>query len=379
MVIQEIGVAEVAARLQRGESPVLLDVREPDEHVAGCMAGALLLPRPLVARRISALVPDKDTPVIVYCAVGIRSAMTAMTLTGMGYTQVWSMRGGFDEWQRRGLDWVVPPVDGAPVPLSAGQAMRYSRQLRLPEIGVAGQAKLLAARVLCIGAGGLGSPASLYLAAAGVGTLGIVDDDRVDLSNLQRQIVHATARIGMPKVDSAAETLGALNPEVRVTRIQTRLTDENALAILADYDVIIDGSDNFTTRYLVNDAALRLKKPVVHAAIQGFEGQLTVFAAEGAPCYRCAFPEPPPAEFAPSCQDAGVLGVLPGVLGVLQATEAIKLILGIGETLMGRLLSYDALSMRFTELSLRRDLKCPACGTGPGKKRSPQVGASRQA
>ncbi len=375
LVIQEIEVAEVASRLQRGESPVLLDVRDPDEHAAGCMAGALLLPRPLVAHSISALVPDKDTPLVVYCAVGIRSAMTAMTLTGMGYTQVWSMRGGFDEWQRSGLAWIVPPLDGVPVPLSAEQAMRYSRHLRLPEIGMAGQAKLLAARVLCIGAGGLGSPASLYLAAAGIGTLGLVDADSVELSNLQRQIVHATARIGMPKVDSAAETLAALNPEVCVTRIQARLTDENVLAILAGYDVIIDGSDNFTTRYLVNDAALRLKKPVVHAAIQGFEGQLTVFAAEGAPCYRCVFPEPPPAEFAPSCQQAGVLGVLPGILGILQATEALKLILGIGETLAGRLLSYDALSMRFTELSLRYDPECSACGSsGPGKSEAPGWG-----
>lgn len=368
MIVQEIEVADVATRLQGGQRTVLVDVRDPDEHAAGCMAGALLLPRPLVARSISKLVPDKDTPVVVYCAVGIRSAMTAMTLTGMGYTQVWSMRGGFDEWQRRGHDWILPRRDGEPAPLSAEQASRYARHLRLPEIGMAGQAKLLAARVLCIGAGGLGSPASMYLAAAGIGTLGIVDADTVELSNLQRQIVHTTARIGMPKVGSAAETLAALNPDVCVNRIEARLTAENALAILADYDLIIDGSDNFATRYLVNDAALRLQKPVVHAAIQGFEGQLTVFAAEGAPCYRCVFPEPPPAEFAPSCQEAGVLGVLPGVLGILQATEAIKLILGIGETLVGRLLSYDALSLRFTELSLQGDPECPACGGGPGKE-----------
>lgn len=368
MIVQEIEVAEVAARLQSGQRTVLVDVRDPDEHESGCLAGALLLPRALVARSIGTLVPDKDTPIVAYCAVGIRSAMTAMTLIAMGYTRVWSMRGGFDEWQRSGHAWIVPSVDEEPAPLSAGQAVRYSRHLRLPEIGVSGQAKLLAARVLCVGAGGLGSPASLYLAAAGIGTLGIVDADSVELSNLQRQIVHATVSIGMPKVDSAAESLGALNPEVRVTRIKARLTDENALAILADYDVIIDGSDNFTTRYLINDAALRLKKPVIHAAIQGFEGQLTVFAADGAPCYRCVFPEPPPAEFAPSCQEAGVLGVLPGVLGVLQATEALKLILGIGESMVGRLLSYDALSMRFTELGLRADPYCPACGGGPGKE-----------
>ena len=368
MVVREIDVAEVAARLQSGQRTVLVDVRDPDEHESGCLAGALLLPRALVARSIETLVPDKDTPVVAYCAVGIRSAMTAMTLVAMGYTQVWSMRGGFDEWQRSGHAWIVPAPDGEAAPLRTEQAARYARHLRLPEIGMVGQAKLLASRVLCIGAGGLGSPASLYLAAAGIGTLGIVDADCVELSNLQRQIVHTSARIGTPKVDSAAETLSALNPDVCVTRIRARLTAENALAILADYDVIIDASDNFATRYLVNDAALRLGKPVVHAAIQGFEGQLTVFAAAGAPCYRCVFPEAPPAEFAPSCQEAGVLGVLPGVLGVLQATEAIKLILGIGETLTGRLLSYDALSMRFSELGLRPDPECPACGSGAGKE-----------
>ncbi len=367
-MIREIDVAEVLVRLQRGAQTILVDVRDPDEHAAGCVAGALLLPRALIARSIGQLVPDRDTLVVVYCAGGKRSGMAALTLRELGYTQVCSMRGGFDEWQRSGHAWIVPSPDGEPAPLSAEQATRYARHLRLAEIGMAGQAKLLAARVLCIGAGGLGSPASLYLAAAGIGTLGVVDADRVELSNLQRQIVHTTASIGMPKVDSAAETLSALNPDVCVTRIPTRLTAENALAVLADYDVIIDGSDNFATRYLVNDAALRLGKPVVHAAIQGFEGQLTVFAAAGAPCYRCVFPEPPPAEFAPSCQEAGVLGVLPGLLGVLQATEAIKLILGIGDNLIGRLLSYDALSMRFAELCLRRDPECPACGSGAGKE-----------
>ena len=374
-MIREIDVAEVVTRLQRGAQTILVDVRDPDEHAAGCVAGALLLPRSLIARSIGQLVPDRDTLVVVYCAGGKRSGMAALTLRELGYTQVCSMRGGFDEWQRSGHAWIVPSPDGEPA-LSAEQAARYARHLRLPEIGMAGQAKLLAARVLCIGAGGLGSPASLYLTAAGIGTLGIVDADSVELSNLQRQVVHTTASIGMLKADSAAETLSALNPEVRVNRIRMQLTAENALAILAGYDVIIDGSDNFATRYVVNDAALRLRKPVVHAAIQGFEGQLTVFAAEGAPCYRCVFPEPPPAEFAPSCQEAGVLGVLPGVLGVLQATEAIKLILGIGETLVGRLLSYDALSLRFTELSLQGDPECPACSSGAGKERSPRVGAS---
>lgn len=361
--MQEIEVVEVAARLRCDPPCMLLDIRDADEFAAGCVAGALLLPRALLEQRICSLVPDKDTPVIVCCARGIRSGMAALTLAEMGYTQVCSMRGGFGEWQRSGQPWIVPSADGGPVPLSTGQAARYARHLRLPEVGLAGQRKLLAARVLCIGAGGLGSPASMYLAAAGIGTLGIVDADVVELSNLQRQIVHHTASIGMPKVDSAAQTLAAINPEVSVTRIPVRLSAENVLTVFADYDVIIDGSDNFATRYLVNDAALRLQKPVVHAAIQGCEGQLTVFAAAGAPCYRCVFPEPPPAEFAPSCQEAGVLGVLPGVLGVLQATEAIKLILGIGDNLIGRLLSYDALSMSFTELGLRRDPECPACAS----------------
>jgi molybdopterin/thiamine biosynthesis adenylyltransferase len=302
----------------------------------------------------------------------VRSRLAAQALAELGYTRVCSMRGGFAEWQRAGHAWIVPAGDGdgdgdgdgQSAPLSVEQATRYARHLRLPEIGVAGQRRLLAARVLCVGAGGLGSPASLYLAAAGVGTLGIVDADVVELSNLQRQVVHASDRVGMPKVDSAAQTLRALNPDVRVTRIAERLVAANALAILADYDVIVDGSDNFPTRYLVNDAALRLRKPVIHAAIQRFEGQLTMFAADGAPCYRCLFPRPPPAEAAPSCAEAGVLGVLPGVLGVLQATEAIKQVLGIGASLVGRLVTYNALSMSFTELRLRRDPACPTCGEG---------------
>lgn len=365
-VMQEVAVAEVAAKLDRELPFILIDIRDPDEYATGCVAKALPLPRALLEDAIGTHVPDRDTPVVLYCTSGKRSGMAVTTLTRMGYTQVRSMCGGFSEWQRSGQAWIVPSSAGEAAPLSTAQATRYARHLRLPEIGTAGQAKLLAARVLCIGAGGLGSPASMYLAAAGIGTIGIVDADTVELSNLQRQIVHATASIGMPKVDSAAQTLAAVNPDVRVTRIRSRLVAENVLTVLADYDVIIDGSDNFATRYLVNDAALRLQKPVVHAAIQGFEGQLTVFSATGAPCYRCVFPEPPPVGSAPSCQEAGVLGVLPGVLGVLQATEAIKLILGIGETLAGRLLSYDALSMRFTELSLRPDPECRACARGLG-------------
>lgn len=366
MQIEEASVAEVAAWLLQAPAPVLLDVREADEHAAGILAGAVRLPRASIATRIGALVPEKHALIVAYCGSGVRSRLAAQALAELGYTRVCSMRGGFAEWQRAGHAWIVPAGDGdgQSVPLSVEQATRYARHLRLPEIGVAGQRRLLAARVLCVGAGGLGSPASLYLAAAGVGALGIVDADVVEFSNLQRQVVHASDRVGMPKVDSAAQTLRALNPDVRVTRIAERLVAANALAILADYDVIVDGSDNFPTRYLVNDAALRLRKPVIHAAIQRFEGQLTTFAADGAPCYRCLFPRPPPAEAAPSCAEAGVLGVLPGVLGVLQATEAIKQVLGIGASLVGRLVTYDALSMSFTELRLRRDPACPTCGEG---------------
>jgi len=364
-VIREIDVADVATWLKSDPAPVLLDVRDPDEHATGCIGSALLVPNSFLEARIAELVPDRDAPIVAYCAAGKRSMLAAQALAHMGYRNVSSMRGGFAEWQRAGHRWIVPAPDGEPPPLTAGQAERYARHLRLAEIGLAGQKKLLAARVLCIGAGGLGSPASLYLAAAGIGTLGIIDADVVDLSNLQRQVIHGSDRIGMPKVDSAALTLARVNPEVQLVMINARLTAENADAVLAGFDVVVDGSDNFTTRYLVNDAAVRLRKPVVHAAIQRFEGQLTVFAATGAPCYRCVFPQPPPADAAPSCAEAGVLGVLPGVLGVLQATEAIKLVLGIGESLAGRLLTYDALSLEFNEVRLRPDPGCPACGSGP--------------
>ncbi len=357
-------MAEVAAWLQSQPPPVLLDVRDPDEHATGCLAGALLVPRALLATRVESLLPDRDVAVVVYCASGTRSALAVRSLAAMGYTRVRSLRGGIQAWQRAGHASIVPPADAAASPLSAAQAQRYARHLRLPEIGVEGQRKLKDARILCVGAGGLGSPACLYLAAAGVGTLAIVDDDVVDLSNLQRQILHASDRVGTAKVDSAAQTLEALNPDARVVRIRERLTTDNALGVLAGYDVIVDGSDNFATRYLVNDAALRLATPVVHAAIQRFEGQLTAFAGTGAPCYRCLFPQPPSADAAPSCEEAGVLGVLPGVMGVLQATEAMKLVLGIGESLFGRLITYDALSMRFSELRYRRNPECAACADG---------------
>jgi molybdopterin/thiamine biosynthesis adenylyltransferase len=308
--------------------------------------------------KIEDAVPVKATPIVLYCAGGARSAMAARSLQQLGYTSVASMAGGFTAWKRSGYPWKAPTV------MTAEQELRYSRHTLLPEVGAKGQIRLLEASVLCIGAGGLGSPSSLYLAAAGVGTLGMIDDDVVDASNLQRQILHSVERIGQAKVDSAEKTLRGLNPDVKVVKHRVRLTTDNVLEVLAPFDVIVDGADNFQTRYLVNDAALRLGKPVVHASIFRFEGQLTVFPGQGSPCYRCLYPEPPPPEEAPSCQEAGVLGVLPGIMGVLQATEAIKLILGLGETLAGRLLVYDALRTRFRELKLRRDPKCPTCGDG---------------
>jgi molybdopterin/thiamine biosynthesis adenylyltransferase/rhodanese-related sulfurtransferase len=336
----------------------LIDCREADEHAQGAIPGTIWIPRGKLEQRIEKAVPDRAATVVIYCASGNRSLFAQRTLSELGYTNVRSLAGGFSGWKRAGLPWEMPEV------LRADQESRYSRHTMLPEVGVAGQKKLLASKIVCIGAGGLGSPSSMYLAAAGVGTLGMIDDDVVDASNLQRQILHGTDRLATPKVDSAERTLKNLNPDVVVDKHRVRLTSANALELLAGYDVIIDGADNFATRYLVNDVALRLGKPVVHASIFRFEGQMTVFPATGGPCYRCLYPEPPPPEEAPSCAEAGVLGVLPGTLGVLQATEAIKLVLGLGETLAGRLLVYDALKARFRELKLRRDPKCPTCGDG---------------
>ncbi|HEY6178352.1 MAG TPA: molybdopterin-synthase adenylyltransferase MoeB, partial [Kofleriaceae bacterium] len=294
-------------------------------------------------------------------------AYAAKTLAELGYTNVKSMAGGFSAWKRAGLKFDRPFV------MTPEQSLRYARHTMLPEVGEIGQAKLLQSKVLCLGAGGLGSPTGLYLAAAGVGTVGFVDDDTVDASNLQRQILHGTDRVGVAKVESAEATLRGLNPDVKVDKHRTRITSDNALALIAPYDVIIDGADNFATRYLVNDAALRLAKPVIHASIFRFEGQITVFPATGSPCYRCLYPQPPPAEDAPSCAEAGVLGVLPGIMGVMQATEAIKLILGLGEPLAGRLLCYDAIKTRFRELRLRRDPKCPTCGDGVDRSAIPLI------
>ncbi len=340
---------------------VLVDVRELDEYNDGTIPGSLYIPRGKLELRIEDAVPARDADVVLFCAGGNRSALAAKTLADLGYTRVRSLAGGFGAWKKSG-----GAID-KPVVFTPDQLSRYSRHIMMNEVGEKGQGKLLKAKVLLLGAGGLGSPSALYLAAAGVGTLGLADDDVVDASNLQRQIIHSTARIGMPKVESAALTIEGLNPDVKVVRHRTRLSSENVLDVIRDYDLVVDGTDNFQTRYLLNDASLILRKPVVNASIFQFEGQVTVFKPFEGPCYRCLYPEPPPAGMAPSCNEAGVLGVLPGVIGVVQATEAVKLILGIGKPLIGRLLQYDALNMRFREFKLPRDPKCVVCSE-PGKK-----------
>ena len=356
--VKEIDVAAANADRASASPAAMIDVREQDEYIQGYIPGATWIPRGFLEMRIEDAVPDRATKVILYCAGGNRSALAARSLHELGYTDVISMAGGFSAWKASGLTWKAPTV------MTPEQATRYSRHTLLPEVGVAGQLKLLEGKVLCIGAGGLGSPSALYLAAAGVGTIGLIDDDTVDASNLQRQILHSLDRVGMAKVDSGEKTLRGLNPDVKVEKYKTRLTSDNVMEILARFDVIVDGADNFQTRYLVNDAALKLNKPVVHASIFRFEGQITVFPGEGSPCYRCLYPEPPPPEDAPSCQEAGVLGVLPGIMGVMQATETIKLLMGLGTSLAGRLVVYDALKTKFRELKLRRDPKCPTCGDG---------------
>jgi molybdopterin/thiamine biosynthesis adenylyltransferase/rhodanese-related sulfurtransferase len=341
-----------------GAGPVLIDVREKEEWLEGFIPGAHWIPRGFLELRIEDQIPEKSSAVVLYCAGGTRSALAARSLAELGYSNVASLAGGFAAWKRAGLAFDRPYV------MTPDQTLRYARHTMLPEVGEAGQVALLKAKVLFLGAGGLGSPAAYYLAAAGVGTMGIIDDDVVDASNLQRQILHATDRIGIPKVESAARTLTGLNPDIKVVPYKARLTSENVMEILRDYDVIVDGVDNFPTRYLLNDASLKLGKPVVHASIYRFEGQLTTFVPYQGPCYRCLYPAPPPPDMAPSCQEAGVLGVLPGVVGVLQATEAVKLLLGIGKPLVGRLLMFDALATKFRELKLRRDPQCPTCGEG---------------
>ncbi len=357
--IQEVGVDEVARRLDAGDDLVVLDIREPDEVAQGQIAGARAVPRGFLEMKVENLVPDRDREVVLYCAGGVRSVLAARSLQELGYGKVSSMAGGFVAWKQAGL-----PIHRERE-LTADQRMRYARHLSMPEVDEHGQKKLLDAKVLCIGAGGLGSPAALYLAAAGVGTIGIVDDDVVDESNLQRQILHNTDRLGLPKVDSAEQTLTALNPDVTVRKHQTRITSGNVMEIFRDYDLIVDGSDNFPTRYLVNDASVFLGKPVVHGSIFRFEGQCTTFSPGEGPCYRCLYPEPPPPGLAPSCAEAGVLGVLPGLVGSMEALEAIKLILGIGENLVGKLWAIDTLSNSYRILKLRRDPECPVCGETP--------------
>ncbi|MEA2145845.1 MAG: sulfur-carrier protein adenylyltransferase/sulfurtransferase [Solirubrobacteraceae bacterium] len=365
--IDEIDPSEVREQLRNGT--VLVDVREPEEWSAGHIPGAKHVPKSYLESRIEGSVPDRSAHVVLYCASGNRSAWAARTLIeDLGYEHVESMTGGFTLWKDRGYAVDVPRS------LSAEQRERYSRHLLLPEVGAEGQQKLLDAKVLLLGAGGLGSPAALYLAAAGVGTLGIVDNDEVDLSNLQRQVIHNTERIGVSKVDSAEQTITALNPDVQVNKYALRLGPENIMDILPGYDIVVDGLDNFPTRYLLNDASVRLGIPVVSAAILGFEGQLSVFKPYDGPCYRCLFPVPPPAELAPSCGANGVLGVLPGTMGLLQATEVIKLILGEGDPLIGRLLMYDALAARVSEVKVRRDPGCPICSRHPEEIADEELG-----
>ncbi len=352
--IREVDTGAAADEVVR-PGTVVLDVREPDEYEQGALPGALHIPRGHLESQVEARIADHDANIVVYCAGGTRSAFAAETLGQMGYRNVVSMAGGFNKWKDEGRPWRTPAT------LTADQRNRYQRHLLLPEVDVAGQARLLQSRVLLLGAGGLGSPAAMYLAAAGVGTLGVIDMDVVDQSNLQRQILHNMDRVGERKVDSAKKTLTALNPDVNVVTYDVRLGADNVLDIFSGYDLVVDGTDNFPTRYLVNDASLKLDIPVVHGSIFRFEGQVSVYLPHDGPCYRCQVPEPPPAELAPSCAEAGVLGVLPGIIGSIQAMEAIKVLLGIGEPLAGRLLAYDALEGTFRTFRVPRDPECAAC------------------
>jgi len=353
--VEEIEPFEAAEEIEGGDV-VLIDTREPHEYQEAHLEGGKLVPPGLLADEIGASAPDKSARTILYCRSGNRSYTAAEEMQALGYENVASMAGGILAWQEQGL-----PVVAAQG-MSSEQRERYSRHTLLPEVGVEGQLKLLNAKVLLVGAGGLGAPAALYLAAAGIGTLGIVDDDAVDASNLQRQVIHNTERVGMPKTESARRTIEALNPDVDVVEYRTRLDASNILEILEDFDVIVDGADNFPTRYLLNDASVRLRKPVVSASILSFDGQISTFVPYEGPCYRCLYPTPPPAELAPSCSANGVLGVMAGTMGLLQANEVLKLVLGIGEPLVGRLLLFEALGTRFTELKVRRDPGCPICG-----------------
>jgi sulfur-carrier protein adenylyltransferase/sulfurtransferase len=364
--IEEIGAQELKQWMESGERLTVIDIRERDEFVQGHLPNATFIPRGFLELQIEQHHTDRDQPVIVYCAGGVRSALAARNLKEMGYTRPISLIGGFNGWKNAGFNFKIPTV------LNDEQRIRYSRHTLLGEVGEAGQIKLLEAKVLLIGAGGLGSPAAMYLAAAGVGTLGIVDFDTVDISNLQRQILHGNKDVGRPKVDSAADRLRDINPDVNVVPHREPITSHNALEIIRQYDIVLNGSDNFPTRYLINDACQFLGKPLVDASIFMFEGQVTVYmpqdhahGIEGGPCYRCLYPDPPPPGEVPSCSEAGVLGVLPGIVGSVQAVEAIKLILGIGEPLIGRLLMIDTLDMSFRTLKVKRDAQCPVCGEQP--------------
>ncbi len=355
--IAEIETDEVLPRI--GSDAIIVDVRERDEWENGFLPGAHLLGRGHLEARIGKVAKDPEGEIIVYCAGGVRSAFATHALNAMGYANVKSMAGGFTAWARNGL-----PVKTRRS-LTPEQVARYSRHLLMPEVGEEGQIKLLDAKVLLVGAGGLGSPTAMYLAAAGVGTLGIVDGDTVDMSNLQRQLLHTEDRVGVLKVDSAEATLKGINSDIEIKKYAHRIDSTNVMELFADYDIIVDGCDNFPTRYLVNDACYMLNKPNVHGSIFRFDGQVTVFKPNDGPCYRCLYPEPPPPGMAPSCAEAGVLGILPGIIGVAQAIETIKLILGIGDPLIGRLLTFDALAMTFRTLNIRKDHECPLCGTNP--------------
>lgn len=358
--IREVGVEEAHRRwsARRGDTTgtVWIDVREKDEFDDGHVEDAEWIPRGLLEMRIENVVRDKSTPLVIYCGSGARSAFAAKALSELGYENVESMAGGFSQWKQRGFPIHISQT------LSADQRARYSRHLLIPEVGEKGQLKLLNSRVLMLGAGGLGSPAGLYLAAAGVGHIGLIDSDIVDRSNLQRQVLHTDDRVGIAKTESAAQALRALNPSIEIAQYNTRLTSDNILEIFSGYDLILDGGDNFPTRYLINDACVHLGIPNVHGSVYRFEGQVTVFKPKDGPCYRCLYPEPPPPELAPSCQEAGVLGVLPGIIGLLQANEAIKLLIGYGEPLVGRLLCFDGTNTSFRTLKLRRDPGCTLCG-----------------
>ena len=357
--VPEVTIDDVQAQMENGARPTLLDVREREEYREGHLEGSVPLPRGFLEMRIEEAVPDKSAPIVAYCAGGVRSLIAARTLKEMGYENVTSMSGGYTAWKNAGYKWVADRQ------FTPDQITRYARHFTLPEVGEAGQAKLLDARVLCVGAGGLGSPVALYLAAAGVGTIGIADHDTVDMSNLQRQILHTNDRVGMPKVESAQLTLNALNPDVNVVQFNERLSSDNVMRIIDDFDIVVNGCDNFPTRYLINDACIMAKKTLVDGSIFQFEGQVTVVDPTEGPCYRCLFPEPPPPGMAPSCAEAGVLGVLPGLVGCMQALEAMKIILGAGKPLVGRMMHFDTLSSEIRVLKLRKDPNCLVCSENP--------------